>query len=44
MLKKCSIAKVVAKVMYWMILKKQNVSDNSDLNVLGSYALICDSD
>ena len=44
MLKKCSITKVVAKVMYWMILKKKNVLDSSDLNVLGSYALIYDSE
>ena len=44
MLKKCSITKVIAKVMYWMILKKQNVSDNSDLNVLRSCALIYDSE
>lgn len=44
MLKKCSITKVVAKVMYWMILTEQNVLDNSDLNVLGSYALIYDSE
>ena len=44
MLKKCSITKVVAKVMYWMMLKKQNVLGNSDLIVLGSYALIYDSE
>ena len=40
--KKCSITEVVVKVMYCMILKTS--SDNSDLHVLGSYALIYDSE